>query len=370
MTKKAIYSLSADPITFGHINIVERAAESFDTVIVAIGDNPSKKYLLSKDERLQVAQDSLAHISNVEVLSFQGLLVDYAFVNGVDVIIRGLRNIEDFQYEQDLNGINNSIIKTIDTFYLLAKASTHHISSSAAKGIVKEHVFAHEYLPLPAKYILEKKINNQCFIGVTGLVGCGKSYVCEKLNEYVKMQPESSSFPLIHNIDIDTLAHKVYEEDNPLFRNIRHKINNEFGTLNRSEIGNIVFKDQDKLNTLNDIFKEPLDFLIRQATTGLEGIILLNGATIISETFLPICNNNIIFVAAPKDVRKSRCITHRKMTEDKFEQIDGVMVSEDIQMNLLNQHIQKKHFGSLVKIENINHLNFQDIYNNIKKTFN
>jgi len=77
--KKAIYSLSADPITFGHIDIIQRASKIFDEVIVAIGKNPAKKYLFDLNERIEMATESLAFLENVTVTSFEGMLTDYAY---------------------------------------------------------------------------------------------------------------------------------------------------------------------------------------------------------------------------------------------------------------------------------------------------
>ena len=96
---KAVYALSADPITFGHINIVERSAKIFDEVFVAIGDNPAKKYLFTKEERTKMAQISLAHLPNVQVTSFDGLLIDFAHENDISVMVRGIRNTNDMEYE-------------------------------------------------------------------------------------------------------------------------------------------------------------------------------------------------------------------------------------------------------------------------------
>lgn len=365
MSQTAIYSLSADPITFGHINIIERASKSFEKVIVAIGNNPTKKYLLTQEERLQVASDSLFYIDNVQVVVFEGLLVDFAFLNNVDVIIRGLRNIEDFQYEQDLNSVNNSILDTIDTFYLLSEPDKHHISSSTAKALVKENVFSHEYLSLSAKQILELKINNQIFVGVTGLVGAGKSYISREL---VKYSESLDNIP-VHNIDIDLLAHKIYKEKNPLFIKVRKQIQDEFGTLDRTTLGTIVFNDAEKLNTLNSIFKSPLELLIRQAVSGLTGIILLNGATIISDYFLPICNNNILFIDTCKEIRKMNCISGRKMDAEKFYEIDSVMISKEQQYQTINRLIIKHNFGETLEVSNDRNLSISEVYESLLSTF-
>src|SRR6478735_5475633 len=96
---RAIYAFSGDPITFGHLDIIERAAKIFDELIVAIGVNPSKKYLFTLEERAQMAKAATAHIPNSKVIYFYGLLVDYAYENNISTIIRGLRNSEDFNFE-------------------------------------------------------------------------------------------------------------------------------------------------------------------------------------------------------------------------------------------------------------------------------
>jgi pantetheine-phosphate adenylyltransferase len=87
--KRAIYAFSGDPITFGHIDIVERAASVFDEVVVGIGVNPEKEYTFDLEERTEMARRSLSHLSNVKVVSFKGLLVDYAYENDIHVIIKG-----------------------------------------------------------------------------------------------------------------------------------------------------------------------------------------------------------------------------------------------------------------------------------------
>ena len=92
----ALYAFSADPITFGHINIVERVSQTFSRVIVGIGRNPSKRYLFSLDARLHLARQALRHLSNVCVLPFNGMVVDFASEQGASVIVKGVRNASDF----------------------------------------------------------------------------------------------------------------------------------------------------------------------------------------------------------------------------------------------------------------------------------
>jgi pantetheine-phosphate adenylyltransferase len=126
---KAIYAFSGDPITFGHIDIIERAAKVFTKVLVCIGSNPDKKYMFTLEQRLQMAQDALSSIKNVDVKSFSGLLVDFAFEQNISVIIKGVRNTTDFEYENTLHAVGESQKLGIETFILFAKPQLAHVSS-------------------------------------------------------------------------------------------------------------------------------------------------------------------------------------------------------------------------------------------------
>lgn len=154
----AVYALSGDPITFGHIDIINRAASAFENLIVALGVNPNKKYLLNSDERLEVAKQSLSHLTNVNVMFFNGLLVDFAFEQGATVIIRGIRNAADANDEQALDQINSSQM-SIETFFMFSRSKLAHVSSSNVKALQSENGLIHEYVPLPVKKVLEKKFH-------------------------------------------------------------------------------------------------------------------------------------------------------------------------------------------------------------------
>ena len=119
--KSAIYAFSGDPITFGHIDIIKRAATVFDRVVVAIGCNPAKKYLFSQEERTEMARRSLLNLKNVEVKTFQGMLVDFAYENNIDVIVKGIRSTTDFEYEMSLHNLGESQKLGIDTFILFTQ---------------------------------------------------------------------------------------------------------------------------------------------------------------------------------------------------------------------------------------------------------
>lgn len=157
--KRAIYAASLDPITFGHIDIIERAVQMFDELVVAIGANPDKKYMFSLEERVDMARYSLAHIHNVRVTSFSGLLVDFAYEQRADAIVKGVRDVKDFSYEQLLHQVGVSQKLGIETILLFARKDLEHVSSSVVKAIQKEQGFIHEYVPLCVKQRLEERMS-------------------------------------------------------------------------------------------------------------------------------------------------------------------------------------------------------------------
>jgi pantetheine-phosphate adenylyltransferase len=131
----AVYPGTFDPITNGHTDLVERAARLFDKVIVAVAENPAKKPAFSLDERLDMAREALAGINNVQVCSFDTLLVDFVKKHNARVILRGLRAVSDFEYEFQLAGMNRRLESEIETLFLTPAEQYSYISSSLVREI-------------------------------------------------------------------------------------------------------------------------------------------------------------------------------------------------------------------------------------------
>ena len=128
---------SFDPPTNGHIDVIERAARHFSTVIVAVIENPSKEPLFTTDERADLLNQAVSHLSNVDVASFDGLLVDYARERGVTVVLKGLRAVSDFEYELQMAGMNAALAAEVDTMFLSAKPAWAFLSSSLVKEVAR-----------------------------------------------------------------------------------------------------------------------------------------------------------------------------------------------------------------------------------------
>lgn len=132
----AIYPGSFDPVTFGHLDIISRASGMFDEVIVSVLDNCNKKALFTVDERVDMLKKATADIPNVKVEAFSGLLIDYAKSKNVNISIRGLRAITDFEYELQIAQTNKLLSKgALDTLFLTTSLEYAYLSSSGVKEI-------------------------------------------------------------------------------------------------------------------------------------------------------------------------------------------------------------------------------------------
>ena len=131
----AIYPGTFDPVTHGHSDLVVRASRLFDKVIVAVAASPSKQTAFSVEERVELVSEVVGDIANVEVCSFDSLLVDFAREHQAQVIIRGLRAVSDFEYEFQLAGMNRRLADDIETLFLTPAEQYSYISSSLIKEI-------------------------------------------------------------------------------------------------------------------------------------------------------------------------------------------------------------------------------------------
>jgi len=157
--KIAVYPGSFDPITYGHLDIINRTLKIFDKIVIAVACNSSKNSLFNVDERLSLISAVIADNSRVKVDTFDGLLVDYVLSQGATVIIRGLRAVSDFEYEFQLAQINRGITLEVETMFMMTSVPFSYLSSSVVKEISSLKGPVDNLVPPLVKKALEEKFS-------------------------------------------------------------------------------------------------------------------------------------------------------------------------------------------------------------------
>jgi len=161
MTIVAAYSGTFDPITFGHTDIIQRAARMFPRMIVAVGLNPAKNPRFSIEERVELIRASVKAFKNVEVKPFDGLIVDFARENGVSVLVRGVRTVGDFDYEKQMAVMNRDLYPKLDTVMLVPSPEHAHLSSSLVREIASLGAPIEKFVPGPVVPLLRERFGKK-----------------------------------------------------------------------------------------------------------------------------------------------------------------------------------------------------------------
>ncbi len=152
-----IYPGTFDPITNGHVDLVERAARLFDHVILAIAYSEKKTPMFALEERMQLARDSLSHVENVVVTGFSNLVTDFAREQGTNIVLRGLRAVSDFEYEFQMANMNRAMYPEFETVYLTPADHLSYISSSLVREIATMGGDVTRFVPTPVLTALAGK---------------------------------------------------------------------------------------------------------------------------------------------------------------------------------------------------------------------
>lgn len=161
MTVSAMYPGTFDPITLGHEDLVRRACRLFDKVVVAIAANPGKEPMFSIEERVALAESVLSEFDNAEVTGYDGLTVDFAKANGLQVIVRGLRAISDFEYEFQLANMNRHLTAEVETAFLTPTEKYTYISSSLVREVASMGGDISEFVSPQVRDALLDRVNGK-----------------------------------------------------------------------------------------------------------------------------------------------------------------------------------------------------------------
>ncbi len=155
---KAVCPGSFDPITNGHLDILTRASYIFDNVIIAVAVNYSKTPLFTIKERVKLVRETTSHLDNVEVTTFDNLLIDFTKAKGAKVIVKGLRAVSDFEYEFQMASLNRKLNNDIETMFIMTSNKYAYLSSSVVKEISSLGGCVDELVPEEVSFALNKKL--------------------------------------------------------------------------------------------------------------------------------------------------------------------------------------------------------------------
>lgn len=353
---KAIYAFSGDPITYGHVDIVERAARTYEQVVVGIGENPRKsgRYTFSRDQRLAMARRALKHLPNVSCEVFGGLLAEYAYRHGIDVIVRGVRNGSDLESELVQFAVNESLHPTLDTVFLPTRHTLAHISSSVVKAIVVEGGDVSSYCPMPVKEALERRLLGRYAVGIAGGIASGKSHLSQELADALNQSGHPATLVNLDQIGHDVLGVSTY----PAYAKTRQRIADVFGgelllpdgSIDRRALGRIVFADAVALETLNGLMRDPMLARLYQKTRSATGILLIEGAILVEGGWSRLVNHNVILVDAPDPLRIARLCERDGVDESEARQKIDRQLSPQERLKLLRSHIDSADWGHIWEV--------------------
>lgn len=355
---RALYAFSGDPITRGHRNVVERIIKAHpnDELVVGIGVNPDKKYIFTLDEREEMARKYLSDLT-VKVVSFEGMLTDFALENGFVIIYRGIRDANDARDELNLFHASRTQETDMEMHLIPAHEEMIHISSSNVKAIAKEHGLVHTLVPMHVKEAMDAKMLGQYPVCITGESGAGKSH----LSKVIKLLANGIGIP-VHYVDLDALGHQILEESTEcLYVETRKKIIDAFGDsvvmlsgfIDRKVLGNIVFGKLEEMTKLDKIMRQPMMTKIIREKYGEDkkGLLLIDGALIVELGLGYLSNDNIILVTADEKTRERR-LQKLGLDLEQIQRRKESQYTEDRKRREILKSISENNNGILWEINN------------------
>ena len=342
--KKGLFGFSADPITLGHLDVIQKSLLECETLVVLIANNPKKEaeYTFSLEERTVLTAAAIETLpqelqSRITVISTPGLLVDVYLTENCDVIVRGIRNSHDELFENEQRSLYTIMLPALSNrfLYIEADAAYSAISSSWVKELVRSHVDVSALVPLNVKAALEFRLHEQKFIGITGPIASGKTTAATTLVDRLK-----ESLIDAHHIAIDDLVRTLYKEDSLGAQAVRNQIIARFGsavakdsdtTINTTELTRALFSGNAEEIAKNRMFIEKLTAphvmrLFRERIRGLSGMILVEWSDYLSQNLLPLVNNTVILLDTDLKTRE-RYATKRGLEETLFQTINQTQKS-------------------------------------------
>lgn len=361
--RRGLVPLSADPITFGHLDLIARAAAVCDELLVAILNNDLKKggYLFTLEERAAMAERVIAEagIAGARVITDSGLATDLYMREDCDAVFRGVRDETDRQYEERQARVHASIHPPIDGHFvfLTAKPELDQISSTLVKAFVLQHLDVSGYVPAIVKRRLEERLVRQMKVAVTGGIAVGKSRVAKDLAERFTALTGKKAW----HIDVDQLLRDLYVEATPGAQAVRNALSVMFGpevlspdrkTVDRAALAARLFSpgcDPRLREGIQTLTTPHIDRKLRETLSGKEGLIVIEWAQLAEMGMGRWANHRAIVVESPD---RARFAEKRGLTADRLQVLADLQWSADKKADRLRSEARKARDGAVLRYVN------------------
>jgi len=261
--KTIIYPLSGDPITYGHLEIIKKVSKIFDKVIILIANNEKKTASLPMSIRKEIIESvTKEHNITNSTVDFTDDIIDYLYDNDYKYLVRGIRNMTDFEYEANLEKVYKSNIEDLEILYIKADKNDF-VSSSTFKNLHHYFKICDQYVPSIVLNKFDMKNHNQKIFGITGNIGTGKSYFLDLIKdiqseENINFKPHRHNFYL-YNLD-DIAKELLYGENKSL--RLYNKLKDIIGDVNKENVTNLILSQKENFDEFN-FFKKELVLAIK-----------------------------------------------------------------------------------------------------------
>ncbi len=358
MINKAIFPLSADPITKGHLSLIKRSLSITKKLFIVILNNKTKKPLFSLLERKSLLEKCSLDFSRISIIAEDTMLVDIAKRVGVKVIIRGIRTPFDIQNEMDFNHVYLKQNPELEFIYFLAKTEFKNISSSLAKSLLSRGGNVKEYFSLPVKKALEEKVLGQYRLIVTGVIASGKTLIVKKIIQNLKAQNINAL-----EIDFDKIVKEIYEKiNNPNYKKYKKKLLEYFFPHSASAIN--LTQEMIKKKVFNGDLQKNLEFLqntlnpiihqlYQEKIKNQKGIIFLNAPLGAEYDMLGEGNNQVFFIEVSLEKQKKYLQAREpKITNELLHKKIKAAKTNQKKRKIIDKIITRDKYGSVITYKN------------------
>ncbi len=360
--RNGLVALSADPITFGHLDLISQALDRCESVVVLIANNDLKlgSYLFSLSERVAIAELAIrmAGFDRVRVIGSSSLLVDTYLREGCDVVFRGIRNADDLRYEKEQMMYHAYILPDLSDriVYIEAHEEYRIISSSLVKAFVRSGVDVSAFVPMFVAQLLEERISGQYRLGVTGVQASGKTYVSQSLATCLG----AHSIP-VHVVNVDALIRQLYAEDSPGSQLVRNGLADLFGkgvlADDRKSVRRDVLKarifdsgcEKESREAAHRLTAPHVGRLSREVTVGKRGLLLIEWAQLAEMKLSHWTHHNVIVVDSPDRVVFE---TERGINREEKELVAAHQWTADEKFNSIYRQAEIAGCGTVLRYEN------------------